>query len=103
MADTLKSLYRNTLGTSSSALYTAPASPVTTTILRNIILANKTTSAVTVTLDIGGTQIVPGITINPNSSKFIDLYTIVQAGTAINGVAGTASAIDCTISGMEVV
>lgn len=101
MADTLKSLYRNTLGTSSTALYTVPTN--TTTILRNIVLSNRTSSPATVTLDIGGVQIVPTVSINGNSSNYIDLYAVIPAGTAINGSSNTVSAIDCIMSGIEVV
>lgn len=101
MTDTLKELYANTLGTVSTSLYPTPAN--TTTILRNIVLANRTSTAAKVTIDVGGIQIVPNVTINGNSAEYIDLYRVIPSGKAINGLSDTVSAIDCTMSGIEVV
>lgn len=100
MADTLKQMYKNTLGTVSSALYTVPVS--TTTIMKEIILTNKTGTNQTVTIDIGGTQIISGLTIPPGNPYKETYYTVIPAGTSINGLASLGASIDCTISGVEV-
>ena len=100
MADVLKTLYSGTLGTSSTTLYTVPAS--TTTIIKQITLANKTASAATATITFDGMNIVPAKSIPANDALIVPLYSVLGAGKIIAGLAGTASAIDCTICGVEV-
>lgn len=101
MADTLKNLYKGTLGTSSTTLYTVPAS--TKTIVKEIVLCNKTASAATATVSFGGINVVAGKSIPANDSLIIEYHSIMEAGTIIAGFAGTASTIDIYISGVEVV
>jgi len=101
VADTLKTLYSGTLGTASASLYTVPAS--TTTIIKEIILCNKTSSAVTATITFDGINIVGGKSIAANDTLVIELHSILLAGKIIAGLSNTASAVDCFISGIEVV
>jgi len=100
MADTLKQLAKGTLGTANATLYTTPAS--TTTIVKSIILANKTASDATATITFDGANIVPAHAIPANDSIVIQLTAILEAGMLIEGLAGTADAIDYYISGIEV-
>jgi len=101
MADTLKTLYSGTLGTGSGTLYTVPAS--TTTIVTELILANKTSSAATATITFDGKTIVGAKSIPANDSLVIKLNSVLETTKIIAGLAGTGSAIDCYISGIEVV
>jgi len=100
MADTLKNLYKGTLGTSSATLYTVPAS--TKTIIKEMVICNKTGTDATVTISFDGATII-GIKIVPkNDTYVVELHSIIEAGKIIAGLAGAASAIDVYISGIEV-
>lgn len=101
MADTLKNLCGGTLGTSSATLYTVPSS--TKTIVKEIILCNKTNTDATATLTFDGKTIIGGKTIPKNETYPIELHSILESTKVITGLAGTASAIDYYISGIEVV
>lgn len=100
MADTLKTIYKGTLGTASTTLYTVPAS--TTAIIKEIILCNKTASAATATITFDSWNIVAAKSIAANDTLVIELHSILETGKILAGLAGTASAIDCFISGIEV-
>ena len=100
MADNLKNLYKGTLANSSATLYTVPA--LTKTILKEIVLCNKTALDATVTVTLDGINIVCGKTIAKNDTYVIEFHSIVEAGKIIAALAGTASAIDIYISGIEV-
>lgn len=101
MADTLKRLGKGTLGTSSTTLYTVPAS--TKTILKEIILCNKTATDATVTVVIDGATVIGGKTVAKNDTYVIEFHSIIEAGITITGLAGTATSIDYYLSGIEVV
>ena len=100
MADTLKTLYGGTLGTASATLYTVPAS--TTAIIKEIVLCNKTASAATATITFDGINIVAAKSIAANDTLVIELHSIFAATKILAGLSGTASAIDCFVSGIEV-
>lgn len=100
MADTLKNLYTGTLTDSSADLYTVPA--LTKTIITEVVLANKTAGAVSGSILIGTTNIVPAKSIPANDALVIKLYTVLEAAEVIKGLAGAATSIDCRISGVEV-
>ncbi|MED0686547.1 hypothetical protein [Anoxybacillus ayderensis] len=99
MAATPKRLYKGTAGTTSSTAYTVPAN--TTTIVKNIVLTNKTGSAATATITIAGIEIVNNYSVNANDTVVIDLSLVMQAAETITVLSGTASAINIYISGLE--
>jgi hypothetical protein len=101
MTDTLKNFYNGTLGTVSATLYTVPVA--TKTILKEIVLCNKTATDATATITINGKNIVGGKTVPKNETYVIEFHSIIEAGIILAGLAGTASAIDVYISGIEVV
>ncbi|MFZ5650148.1 MAG: hypothetical protein ACOY4I_04750 [Bacillota bacterium] len=101
MPDTLKRIYTGTLGAVSADLYTVPVS--TKTIITEVVLANKTAGAVAATVMIGTENIVPGKNVPANDALVVKLHTVMEAGEIIKGLAGSGSAIDCRISGVEVV
>lgn len=94
-----KNLYAGTLGTSSTSLYNASNK----TLVKEIIICNKTATAATATITFDGKTIIGGKSIAANDTLIVPLNSIVEATKAITGLAGTASAIDCYISGVEVV
>jgi hypothetical protein len=100
LAATPKRLYKGTAGTTSSTAYTVPAN--TTTIVKNIVLTNKTGSAATITVVIAGTEVINNFSVNANDTVTVDLSLVMSAGETITIQAGTASAINVYISGVEV-
>lgn len=100
MASTEVRIYRGTLGTSSTTLGTVPASKKW--IITEIWLANKTGTATTATITLGGTTLVPAKQIPANDALPIPCKTLALASEVIAGFAGAGSAIDCVISGVEV-
>lgn len=100
MAATAKRLYKGTAGTTASTAYTVPAS--TTTIVKNIVLTNKTASEATITITIAGTEIVYGYSVAANDTVVIDLSLVMNATETITVQSGTTSAINVYISGVEV-
>lgn len=93
-----KNLTGGTLGTTSGTLYTASNKAI----VKEIILCNKTATAATATLAIDGKTIVGGKPIAANDTLIIPLSSVVEVGKLITGSAGTASAIDYYISGVEI-
>uniref|UniRef100_A0A7U3YCT9 Uncharacterized protein n=1 Tax=Geobacillus sp. (strain Y4.1MC1) TaxID=581103 RepID=A0A7U3YCT9_GEOS0 len=100
MATTPKRLYKGTAGTTSTTVYTVPAS--TTTIVKNIVLTNKTGSAATITITIAGTEVVYNYSVAANDTVVLDLSLVMSATEIITVQAGTANAINVYISGVEV-
>jgi len=100
MADTLKKLGNGVLAASSGTLYTVPA--VTTTIVKEITLCNKSGATVTATITFDGTKIVGAKPIVAYDTLVIELHSILDAGDIIAGLAGAATSIDYTLSGVEV-
>ncbi|MED5042764.1 hypothetical protein P9848_12600 [Geobacillus stearothermophilus] len=100
MAATAKRLYKGTAGTSVTTAYTVPAS--TTTIVKNIVMTNKTGSAATITITIAGVEVVNNYSVAANDTVVIDLSLVMSATETITVQAGTANAINVYISGVEV-
>lgn len=100
MADTLKKVCNGELGTTKVTLYTVPAS--TTTIIKSIILANKTSIDITATITFAGTNIIPAHTIPANDSIVVQMTAIIETGDLIEGLSDTEASIDYYISGIEV-
>lgn len=101
MPATPKRLYKGTVGTTASTAYTVPAN--TTTIVKNIVLTNKTGSAVTATVVIAGIEVINNYSVSANDTVVIDLSLVMNATETIAVQAGTANAINVYISGVEVV
>jgi hypothetical protein len=100
LAATPKRLYKGTAGTSASTAYTVPTN--TTTIVKNIVLTNKTGSAATATVVIAGIEVINNYSVNANDTVVIDLSLVMSATETITVQAGTANAINVYISGVEV-
>lgn len=94
--------------TAGTVLYTAPAassnvtSPSATAYVKEIILSNTTTGALTATVNVNGVAILSGVSIAANDTKVLSgLSTALNAGSTITGSA-SATGINCVVSGTEV-
>ena len=96
---TSKVLARIAAATSSTTLYTVPAS--TTAVVTNIVVTNSAASAATFTITLDSVDLFKDATIAANSTATFDLKQVL-ATTKI--IAGLASAITDSfhISGVEI-
>jgi len=101
MADTLKKLASGTLDTSSATLYTVPTG--TKTIVKSIILCNKTASDKYATITFAGTNVIYQHTVKAKDTLVVQMTAILEASATIAGLAEAASTIEYYISGVEVV
>lgn len=78
-------------------------------VVKNIVVANSLTTAVTLQLSLvpsGGTaglanRIIPGTAIPGLGTVALDLTQVMNAGDFISALAGSANALAVTISGMR--
>ncbi len=99
MANSNSKLAAGTLSDSNATLFTAASK----TIVKSIALCNKTGTAATVTLKLDGICLLSGYSIAANEVKIISvLDQIIDSADLIEGLSGTASAIDYMISGIEI-
>lgn len=89
--------------TTTTVLYTVPASPVYS-IVTSIIVTNTTSTAGTFTLDIDGVAFATGTSIAANSIAIFDVKQVIPANVTPKTIRGGASATTITfhISGVEV-
>jgi hypothetical protein len=100
MAVTSKVLFRGAATTTSTTLYTTPATAVA--VVTNVGVTNTTTSAVTASILLDDVAILSGVSIDAKTSIFIDLKQVVDASDTIKGSAST-TAVNFHISGVEIV
>ena len=99
MATTTKALFRGAASTSSTLLYTVPAS--TTTVITNIAVANTAASAGTFTLLLDDVDLHTTTAIAANTTVYIDCKQVLATTKTIKGFA-SATTIDFHISGVEI-
>ena len=99
MATVTKALARTAAATSSTTLYTVPAS--TTTVITNIAVCNNAASAATFTLLLDDIELQKDSTVAANSTAYIDLKQILATTKTIKGLA-SAVTVDFHISGVEI-
>ena len=108
MAETFKNAnLKDVSDTSADTLYTAPAS--TTSIVLGAAIANKSGNSVGVTLtfsDVSGgndSALLSGVQIPPNTTLevFAGQKYILETGDYLTALSDTASAIDVTLSVLE--
>jgi hypothetical protein len=97
---TSKTLARIAAATSSTTLYTVPAS--TTAVVTNIVVTNSATSAATFTITLDAVDLFKDVAIAASSTAMFDLKQVL---TTTKIIAGLASAITVKfhISGVEIV
>lgn len=99
MATVSKNLFRGAAATSSTTLYTVPAS--TTTVVTNIAVTNTASSAATFTITLNGTALFTTSAIAANSTAFIDIKQVMAATQIIAGLA-SATTVNFHIAGVEI-
>lgn len=100
MAVTSKVLFRGAAATTSTTLYTTPATA--TAVVTNIGVTNTSTSGVTATILLDDVAILSGVAVDASTSIFIDLKQVVEPSDTIKGLA-SSTAVNFHISGVEVV
>lgn len=99
MAVTSKVLFRGAAATTNTTLYTTPATAVA--VVTNIGVTNTTTSAATASILLDDVALLSSVSIDANTSIFIDLKQVVDASDTIKGSAST-TAVNFHISGVEI-
>lgn len=99
MATTSKALFRGAAATSSTTLYTVPAS--TTTVVTNIAVCNNAATAATFTILLDDIELQKDSTVAANSTAYIDLKQVLATTKTIKGLA-SAVTVDFHISGVEI-
>lgn len=100
MATTTKALFRGAATTTTSTtLYTVPAS--TTAIVTNIAITNTAGTSGTFTISLDDVAIHSATTIAANTTVYIDLKQVLATAKTIKGGA-SATTINFHISGIEV-
>jgi hypothetical protein len=99
MATTSKALVRQAAATSSTTLYTVPAS--TTTVITDILVANTSASAQTFTLTLDGVSIATTAAVPANDSVSLSLKQVLATTKVIAGLA-SATSVNFHISGVEI-
>lgn len=99
MATLSKALFRGAASTSSTTLYTVPAS--TTTVVTNIAVANTASTSATFDLLLDDVAIANDVTVAANSLTVIDLKQVLATTKTIKGLA-SAVTVTFHISGVEI-
>ena len=99
MATTTKALARTSAATSSTTLYTVPAS--TTAVITNIVVTNSASSAATFTITLDGVDLFKDAAIAANSTAGFDIKQVLATTKIIAGLA-SATTVRFHISGVEI-
>jgi len=99
MANNIKKIYRGSVGTSESTLFTVGASAQV--VVTNILLTNTTSTAVTATVKFGDVEVLSGVSVSANGVLAIDIRQAMDSNETIKASA-SATGVRAHISGMEV-
>ena len=99
MATVSKALFRGAAATSSTTLYTVPAS--TTTVVTNIAVTNTTSNDATFTILLDDVSIATTVTVGAYDTTVIDLKQVLATTKTIKGLA-SAITVNFHISGVEI-
>lgn len=99
MATTTKALFRGAAATSSTTLYTVPAS--TTTVVTNVVVTNTAGTAGTFSLLLDDVSLGTTVTVGAYDSTVIDMKQVLATTKTIKGLA-SATTINFHISGVEI-
>jgi len=99
MATATKALARGAFATSSTTLYTVPAS--TTTVVSNIVVTNSAATAATFTIQLDAVDLFKTVAIAANSTAMFDLKQVLATTKIIAGLA-SAVTVKFHISGVEI-
>jgi len=99
MATETKALARIAAATSSTTLYTVPAS--TTAVVTNIVVTNSAASAATFTITLDGVDLFKDAAIAANTTAGFDIKQVLATTKIIAGLA-SAITVKFHISGVEI-
>lgn len=99
MAVTSKVLARTAAATSSTTLYTVPAS--TTAVVTNIVVTNSATTAATFTITLDSVDLFKDVALAANSTAMFDLKQVLATTKIVAGLA-SATTVRFHISGVEI-
>jgi len=99
MAVTSKALARIAAATSSTTLYTVPAS--TTAVVTNIAVTNSAATSATFTITLDGVDLFKDAALAANTTAIIDLKQVLTTTKIIAGLA-SAVTVKFHISGVEI-
>ena len=99
MATTTKALFRGAASTSSTTLYTVPAS--TTAVVTNILVTNTVTGDATFTILLDDVSIGTTVTVGGFDTTVIELKQVLATTKTIKGLA-SAVTVNFHISGVEI-
>jgi len=99
MATVSKALSRGSAATSSTTLYTVPAS--TTAVVTNIVVTNSAASAATFTITLDGVDLFKDAAIAANTTAGFDIKQVLATTKIIAGLA-SATTVRFHISGVEI-
>ena len=99
MPVTSKKLFRGAASTSSTTLYTVPASTVT--VVTNVIVTNTAAATATYTLSLAGVVLANTVTVGANDSVVLDIKQVINATETVTGLA-SATTVNFHISGVEI-
>jgi hypothetical protein len=99
MATVSKALARTAAATSSTTLYTVPAS--TTAVITNIAVCNNAATAATFTILLDDIELHKDTALAANTTVYIDLKQVLATTKTIKGLA-SAVTVDFHISGVEI-
>ena len=100
MATVSKALFRGAASTSSTTLYTVPAS--TTTVVTNILVTNTAITDATFNILLDDVSAGTLITVGGHDTTVIDLKQVLATTKTIKGLA-SATTVNFHISGVEIV
>ena len=98
-ADTSITLYRGAAATSSTTLYTAPASVAVC--ITNIAICNDSGAGVTASLSLGGIPLFTSLSVAANTTTYLTPDQIIYNGEVIAG-SSSVTTTDFHIAGFEV-
>ena len=94
-----RALFRGAAATSSTTLYTVPAS--TTTVVSDIVVTNTAGTAGTFTLALNGVALASTVTLPANGITNLSIKQVLNTTHTITGLA-SATSINFHISGVEI-
>ena len=99
MANTFKILYRGAASTSSTTLYTVPAS--TTTLVTSFVIANTASTAATYSITMNSVDVAKDAIVAGNDSLVIEFKQLLDASQILAGEASDTS-VNFSVSGLEI-
>ena len=99
MATTTKALARTAAATTSTTLYTVPAS--TTAVITNIVVSNAAATSATFTITFDGIEMFKDVTLAANTTAMFDLKQVLATTKIVAGLA-SATTVKFHISGVEI-